>query len=780
MFSVISCLAATHDWRFVAGAISMCMIGAFSTVIMLTRAQDCARDHRRVWIAAAAATGGTSIWATHFIAMLAYDGGYPISYDAGITAVSILVAMGMCWAAFTAAFRWPSLPGVIGAGCLFGLGISAMHFTGMLAVSAAARLTYAPGPVAVAVGSSFLFGSLSLLAVRFLTGYRRILAGTVLVTTTVCALHFTSMGAVTLVPDPLVVARSLFPIDHPVLAAIVAAVSSAIVLLGGAAALMDRYLTDVRGLADAAMEGLIFVQDGRIVEANRSLVQLHGGNAADLRGRKVSEILPHQPAAFFDAATRFGELIKADGSCVDVEVLSRELEYRGRQSLVYVVRDLTERRRSERMIDHLARHDPLTGLANRREFDLCLTHLLGQRAPEDQHVALLCLDLDNFKTINDTRGHAAGDAVLRKVADVLKDAAGPNDFVARLGGDEFAIVQRGEQQPATARALAEAVMARIGALTQSDPALPAFGTSIGVAIAAKGDVPAETLHAHADAALYEAKKSGRGAVRLYDAELEARIKRKRQVEAELLEALASEQFGLDFEPFTGGADGTLLGYRASICWEHPVQGRLKAGDFLPLAEEHGLLNRVVAWMFERAAAEAQLWPNQLRLAVPLPCHRLLSSACYEQLSRILRCAGLDPRRLDLVIPASALGSADACAAATLQRFKGLGVGIIVTDFLAEHSALTALQGFGFERVRVDAASFLRLRDRFSAKAHDAALQFLDAVGIGCIARDVETGTHPMLPAGTSNDPDQTGNRVELRYSTPISFSASDAKRQVLN
>src|SRR5215217_1237072 len=477
MFSVISCLAATHDWRFVAGAIGMCLIGAFSTVIMLTRAQECARDQQRIWIAAAAATGGTSIWATHFIAMLAYDGGFPISYDAGITALSILIAMGMCWVAFTAAFRWPRPVGVIGAGCLFGLGIAAMHFTGMLAVSAAARLNYAPGPVVVALGSSFFFGSLSLLAVRFLTGYRRILAGTVLVTTTVCALHFTSMGAVTFVPDPLVVARSLFPIDHPVLAAIVAAVSSAIVLLGGAAALMDRYLTDVRGLADAAMEGLLFVQDGRIVEANQSLIRLHGGNAADLRGREISEILPHQPTAIFETATRFGELVKTDGSCVDVELLSRELEYRGRQSLVYVVRDLTERRRSERMIDHLARHDPLTGLANRREFDLCLVQLLGKRALEDQQVALLCLDLDNFKTVNDTRGHAAGDAVLRKVADVLKDAAGPNDFVARLGGDEFAIVQRGQQQPRTARALAETVIARIGALTQSDPALPAFGTS---------------------------------------------------------------------------------------------------------------------------------------------------------------------------------------------------------------------------------------------------------------------------------------------------------------
>ncbi|MDB5537937.1 MAG: diguanylate cyclase/phosphodiesterase [Devosia sp.] len=170
MFSVISCLGATHDWRFVAGAIVVCLIGTFSTVMMLARAQECAPKHTRHWIAAAAGTGGTSIWATHFIAMLAYDGGYPLAYDGVITGLSLLASIAMSWAAFAAAFGWLSPLGVVGAGGMFGIGTAAMHFTGMLAIMMQGHLTYAPGSVAAAVAASLFFGSLALLVIRFLAG----------------------------------------------------------------------------------------------------------------------------------------------------------------------------------------------------------------------------------------------------------------------------------------------------------------------------------------------------------------------------------------------------------------------------------------------------------------------------------------------------------------------------------------------------------------------------------------------------------------------------------
>ena len=779
MFSVISCLGATHDWRFVLGAVIVCLIGAFSTVIMLARAQECARKHSGLWTAAAAVTGGTSIWATHFIAMLAYDGGYPIVYDGAITALSILVSIVMSWGAFTAAFRWPTSVGAVCAGCMFGVGIAAMHFTGMLAIMTQGHLSYSPGSIVSALAACVLLGSLALLVIRLSTGHQRVILGTLLVTATVCALHFISMSGVTLIPEPLTASQGLFPIDHSALAAIVAAVSSAVVLLGGSAALMDRHLTDVRGLADAAMEGLLILQDGKIIEVNQSFLKLFGGTALELQGIGIEDILLQQaPAsADYENAGVFGTLLKADGSRAEVEVLSRELEYRGRQSQALAVRDLTERLQSERVIDHLARHDPLTGLANRREFDLRMEQFVRDRAQGSEELALLFLDLDNFKAVNDGRGHAAGDAVLRTVAEVLKSAAGTKDFVARLGGDEFAVVQVGQAQPAGAERLARELMRGIAELKNSDAQLVSFGASIGVAVAGQLRISAETLQGHADAALYEAKKAGKSAVRFFDAALEARLRLKQQSEAELAQAFLQHEFAIDYRPFRSASGGIILGYRANIYWQHPLRGTLSASSFLPSAKECGLLNRIVCWMFERAAVEAQAWPTALRLAVPLlDCH-LLSPGCYEEVSRIIRCTGLDPRRLDLVVPEAALGSPNTSSASILKSFEGMGVGLIVTDLLSQQSAMATLHRFGPDRVKVDAASLAVFENRISPHVHRAALNFLQATGVGTIATDAKFKA-PVKTGAAYNAQNELAPAPD--HASTMGTQAPRARRQALN
>jgi diguanylate cyclase (GGDEF)-like protein/PAS domain S-box-containing protein len=514
MFSILSCLGVTHDARFVAASIAVCVVGAFCTVVMLSRALECAGSRQRFWTAAAGAVAGTSIWATHFMAMLAYDGGYPVAYDVANTTLSVVVAVLGAWGAFFLAVRSTTAFQVAASGAAFGSGIAAMHFVGMSALDSPAHFAYSAPFVFVAVGLCLMLAAASLLAVRRLVGWLRLTAGAVLIALSVCVLHFTSMAGLDLIPDPAIVSQRLLLMDRAALAIVVAAVSSAVVLAGCAAALMDRLLTDVRGLANASLEALFILSRGRILEVNEQAIALTGLVRSDLLGRDINEIVVRTANKLQEVVMLPGEngvLAPLTGRHVEVEVFSREIEYRGRPCSVIVLRDVTERRRAERAIEHMARHDPLTDLLNRREFDRHLGDLISR---EGESLALLCLDLDNFKLVNDIGGHAAGDDVLRKVAEILKAAAN-NSAAFRLGGDEFALIQSGRLQSGAERQLAEKVLRDIEALSAS-LGLSYFGASAGIAVCRSGKISAEALHSRADAALYAAKEAGRGQLRFFD------------------------------------------------------------------------------------------------------------------------------------------------------------------------------------------------------------------------------------------------------------------------
>ena len=533
MFSILSCLGATHDARFVAASVAICVVGALCTVVMLSHAEECGRDRRRFWIVAASAVAGTGVWATHFMAMLAYDGGYPVAYDGTITVLSILVSVLSACGSFFMAFRWTNAWAVAASGVAFGLGVALMHFVGMSALDSPGHLSYSASLIALAVAVSAALGGLSLLAMRRTVGWMRIVTGTALTSLTVCTLHFTSMAGLTLVPDPTIVSQRLLLIDRAALAAVVASVSGAIVLFGCLAAIMDRLLTDVRGLADASLEALFITHQDRVLEVNESAAALTGLDRGDILGRHIREIVVRSAEHLKEAGRALGVigvLSPLTGRQTEVEIFVREIEYRGRPCCVVVLRDLTERRRAERVIDHMARHDPLTDLLNRREFD---RHLKALTLGGDRSVSLLCLDLDNFKLVNDMGGHAAGDEILRNVAAILQAATVESDLVFRLGGDEFAIIQIGQIQPQSARDLAEKILNDIASMSASF-GLNYFGASVGIALLPGGIMEAETLHSRADAALYSAKDAGRGQIRFFETHIHmpGKLRKPRSIDAD--------------------------------------------------------------------------------------------------------------------------------------------------------------------------------------------------------------------------------------------------------
>ncbi|MGZ2481567.1 diguanylate cyclase (GGDEF)-like protein/PAS domain S-box-containing protein [Rhizobium pisi] len=480
MFSVITCIRDNHDWRLVLAAAAVCLVGAMSAMLPLSRAQECDAGRRKLWIGASAFAFGTGVWATHFIAMLAYDGGMPIGYQLGLTALSFLLSVVGSWVAILVASESRGRFSPIFGGVLMAFGIASMHLTGMQAIETQAVILYDPVMTLSAVLAGALLSSAAFYAFFQLRGARRLVASSITFVLAICALHFISMASITLVPDPgnQVPATVL---DASLLATIVVVAAMTLILIALAVVFIESHLTDLRGLANASQEGLLILRDGRIIDANERFQGLSGWKLADLAGKAPSAVLTATQGTGQNGP---GETLlnTRKGREIAVEVTSSRIVYRGHNCEVLAVRDLTERRQAEEMIEHLAHHDVLTDLPNRSLFDTRIRQALQMAERKNSQVALFYLDLDRFKSVNDIFGHAEGDRILGKVASILRRVADESDTIARLGGDEFAIIQPAGQQPAAAQKLATAILDEFAAEmdTARDPT--AVGVSVGIAL----------------------------------------------------------------------------------------------------------------------------------------------------------------------------------------------------------------------------------------------------------------------------------------------------------
>ncbi|AUX77223.1 MULTISPECIES: bifunctional diguanylate cyclase/phosphodiesterase [Sinorhizobium] len=728
MFSVIACISDRHDWRLVAVAAIVCLAGSAATMLLLQRAERSEGLQRHLWTAACACACGVGVWSTHFIAMLAYDGGVPIAYDAWGTLFSALVAVVASGLAFATALLGTSRYAFPGAGIFLGLGIAAMHVTGMRAVETQARIEFDPQMGFAAVLFGPLIAVFALHAFQALGGVRKLVVPTLLLVLAICVLHFTSMSGVTLVPDPSAAAADAF--DPVWLAGGVVVASTTLILTALGALFIDRHLTDLRGLANASLEGMVIVCNGRIIDANERFVGLCGAKVADLIGRRPEELFaPPQGREArerqIDDAPAEVELLRADGRLVPVEHLCRTIEYRGRQSDVIFVRDLSARKEAERTIEHLAHHDALTDLSNRSSFERRMNQALAVAAARNEQLAIFCLDLDRFKAVNDIFGHGEGDRILRKVADILRAAAGEADSIARLGGDEFAILQTGAAQPEAARQLSDRILRLFAEEmdTHRDPM--AVGVSMGVAIYPGDGDTAERLCNNADTALYRAKQTGKGIACFFDAEMDEAVRSRRQMESDLRHAILRHQLFLEYQPLVDVRDDRVVGYEALLRWRHPERGLVGPNVFIPIAEESGSIIQIGEWVLEQACAEAVRWTEPLPVSVNISPVQFLVPSLFDQIAGILRRTGLEPRRLELELTEAALLHNREDVLAALVRLRLLGVRIVMDDFGTGHSSLANLQTFPFDKLKID-CSFTAALDKDPA-AH-AIIRAIIALG----------------------------------------------------
>ena len=418
-------------------------------------------------------------------------------------------------------------------------------------------------------------------------------------------------------------------------------------------------------------------------------------------GRTASDLLAEQ-AGIADLRasgdTRFQEL-----SHGRVVAISRQATADGGWVATY--EDVTERRRAEAQIVFMARHDALTGLPNRVLFCERVEQALAQ-VGRDGGFAVLLLDLDRFKAVNDTLGHPIGDELLRSVAERLQACVREVDTVARLGGDEFVIVQAGLEKAEDATVLARRIIEVLSEPYDIDGHRVMIGTSIGISAAPGDGSSCGKLLKNADVALYRAKADGRGTWRFFEPEMDARLQARRLLELDLREALARDEFDLFFQPLFDLGQDRIGGFEALLRWRHPARGMVSPAEFIPLAEEIGLIVPLGEWILRRACAEASKWPGHVNVAVNVSPAQFKSGRLLQSVIAALSAAELPAQRLEMEITESVLLADSAATLATLHALRDLGVRISMDDFGTGYSSLSYLRSFPFDKIKID-QSFIR-------------------------------------------------------------------------
>jgi len=399
------------------------------------------------------------------------------------------------------------------------------------------------------------------------------------------------------------------------------------------------------------------------------------------------------------------EIVTTDLEIAEGRSLSWTLQPMTGGGAVVLLEDITERRNAEARITHLARYDELTALPNRVNFRDEIERLLALPHDAERLSALLFIDLDQFKQVNDTLGHPCGDQLLCAVADRLRALLGPEDFVARFGGDEFVVFQQNLRSSEEAADLARRIVDHLSERYEIDNHLVEIGASVGIAMTAPGAVSADTLLKNADMALYRAKADGRGTFCFFRDEMAQTVEARRILELDLRRALADEEFELFYQPLVNLKSGRITTCEALLRWNHPVRGTVSPIDIIPVAEDMGLIVDLGRWILRKACMEAMKWPEGVSVAVNFSPQQFHQRDVLVEVRYALEVSGLPAHRLEIEITESSLLSNTQLTRDVLSQLRAIGVRISLDDFGTGYSSLSYLHNFPLQKVKID-RSFL--------------------------------------------------------------------------
>jgi diguanylate cyclase (GGDEF)-like protein len=635
---VISCLFEDHNLWLVALAAAVCVSGCWVTFRLFERALKSGGTLQRAgWLFQTSVAAGSSVWCTHFVAVLAYDAKAPVFFDPLLTAVSLVIAIAGLGLGFAVAsqVRRRLAPEIGGA--IVGAAIPAMHYTGMAAYHIDGIVEWSVPYVIVSVAASAVLSSLSIsVAVRRLVAHSSYVAILLLVLAIV-SLHFTAMAAVSVYPL-LSVVSATDPAILEAMAVAIVAVASFVIGTGVASYLVD------------------------------------------------------------------------------------------------------EQSRSEnfRKLQHMALNDALTGLPNRTSFGEHLDHEIREASQHGWHIAVVGIDLDRFKEINDLRGHGAGDQALCIVGERLGEALRENEFAARVGGDEFGATKRFTDQ--------KDLMDFVGRLETAlfepielDDFTSTSGASIGVAVYPEDGATRETLIGNADLAMYRAKIDIGRTVCFYESKLDEAARERRSLANDLRQAIERAEFELHYQVQTSVVSGDICGYEVLLRWRHPEHGMIPPLKFIPIAEETGSILAIGEWVLREACKQAATWNKPFKIAVNISPVQFAHAELPRLIHRILLETGLSPARLELEITESTIIADKARTLHTLRQIRALGVTIALDDFGTGYSSLDTLRSFPFDKIKLDRSFMNEVESSPQSKAIVRAVLALGkSLNIPVLAEGVET------------------------------------------
>jgi diguanylate cyclase (GGDEF)-like protein/PAS domain S-box-containing protein len=484
---------------------------------------------------------------------------------------------------------------------------------------------------------------------------------------------------------------------------------------------------------------------------NRAGEEFFGVKRKDMIGKLADEVFPKREASmiaehdleilrtgepqFYEErpqTTPSGDVRIATTSRVPICDTSGEAQF-----LLTVIDDLTHRKRAEAEIARLVHYDVLTGLPNRTAFTACIDATIEAAAAEHRSFALMSLNLDRFKEVNDVYGHAAGDEMLRQMSKRLQASVG-GGFVARLGGDEFAVIAADGEQPGTAEIIVERLVEALKEPVILNGQPVNIGVSIGIAIYPVDGSDSGALVSHTDAALYRAKAEGRGTFRFFEAEMDQRLRDRRVLQQELRTAIENSELILYYQP-QARIDGTIIGFEALVRGQHPQRGLIAPDVFIPLAEESGLIVVMGEWIIREACRQAASWPHPFQIAINLSPIQFRHGDLPGLVHSVLLETGLPPSHLELEITEGVLIDDFSRAVSILRRLKALGVRIAMDDFGTGYSSLSYLQSFPFDKIKIDKSFISNLgHNNQSATIVRAVIGLARSLDVPVLAEGVET------------------------------------------
>jgi diguanylate cyclase (GGDEF)-like protein/PAS domain S-box-containing protein len=491
------------------------------------------------------------------------------------------------------------------------------------------------------------------------------------------------------------------------------------------------------------------VETARFLSVNDAAVQHYGYSSDNFLSMKLQEIWPREEwETHYQALQQIGgshysdrnwRHLKADGSEIQVLTYGRRVSFDDREGFLVAVVDITERRKAEARIAHMAHHDGLTNLPNRELFQERLKQGLESGKSANERTAVLCVDLDLFKNVNDSLGHPIGDRLLKLVAERLRAQIRGNHLAARLGGDEFAVILSSDVSPNETSDFAARLIKILSAPYEIDGNEVVIGASIGIALSPGDGETSEELMRNADLALYRAKQDGGSVHRFFEREMDRQAQKRRDLELDLRRAFNNGEFELHYQPLVDIATDRISGFEALLRWRHPEKGMISPAEFIPVAEDIGLIVSLGEWVLREACNEAVKWPNDVKIAVNLSPVQFRSRNLVQVVISALAQSGLSPKRLELEITESLFLAETEANIAILHQLRELGVSISMDDFGTGYSSLSYLRSFPFDKIKIDRSFVKDLARRSDCVAIVRAISGLGrSLNITTTAEGVET------------------------------------------